>query len=264
MKQKKLLKISIITVCFNSRKTIEDTLKSVLQQGYKNYEHIIVDGGSTDGTIEIVEQYAGKEGSHIRWISEPDRGLYDAMNKGVRLATGDIIGILNSDDVYADEKVLEAIANRFMATNCDATYSNLLFKDEELKQTKRVWVAGKGSLKTGWHPPHPTLYMRSNVFRRVGEFKLKYTIAADFDFMVRMMKLPDLRLSYIDKVLIYMRIGGASTGNLKSYMNSLKQSDHSLRENKVRFVIVIDACRICRVLLQFLQGKIGYKKNQYK
>lgn len=264
MKQKRILKISIITVCFNSRKTIEDTLKSVLKQEYDNYEHIIIDGGSTDGTIEIVKQYAEKENSHIRWISEPDRGLYDAMNKGVRLAAGDVIGILNSDDIYADEKVLGTIANRFMATNCDATYSNLLFKDEELKLTKRVWIAGKGSLRTGWHPPHPTLYIRSDVFRKLGEFKLKYSIAADFDFMVRMMKRPNLRLSYIDRVLIYMRIGGASTSNLKSYLISLKQSDQSLRENKVKFVIAIDVCRICRVLLQFLQGKIGYKKNKYK
>lgn len=256
MKQEEMLKISIVTVCFNSRKTIEDTLQSVLSQEYKNYEHIIIDGGSTDGTVEVIEQYTKKEGNHIRWISEPDRGLYDAMNKGVRLAAGDVIGILNSDDIYADEKVLGIIANRFMTTNCDATYSNLLFKDEELKQTKRVWIAGKGNITTGWHPPHPTLYIKSDVFRRLGEFKLKYTIAADFDLMVRMMKMPNLRLSYINKVLIYMRIGGASTGNFKSYLKSLKQSDQSLRENHVKFAIVIDACRICRVLLQFLQGKI--------
>ena len=261
MSDKISYKVTVVTVVFNDVAHVESTMLSVIEQTYKNVEYIIIDGKSNDGTTSLIKQYSDRIAT---WISEPDKGIYDAMNKGVRLATGDIIGILNSDDVYADEKVLEAIANRFMATNCDATYSNLLFKDEELKQTKRVWIAGKGSLKTGWHPPHPTLYIRSDVFRRVGEFKLKYTIAADFDFMVRMMKLLNLRLSYIDKVLIYMRIGGASTGNLKSYLNSLKQSDHSLRENKVRFVIVIDACRICRVLFQFLQGKIGYKKNQYK
>lgn len=251
------MKISIITVCFNSEKTIEETLESVSKQDYDNYEHIIIDGGSTDKTLKIVEKYRCI--NKMKIVSEPDEGLYDAMNKGVRLASGDIIGILNSDDVYANKRVLSIIADTFMRNKCDAIYSDLLFKDQNMEKIERVWKAGKGSIHTGWHPPHPTLYIKSDVFRRTGEFKLKYSIAADFDFMVRLMKMPDLKICYIPQCLIFMRIGGASTGGLKNYLRSLKQSGDSLKENGEGPVIVINGCRIVRVLLQFAKGKMVRK-----
>ena len=134
------MKISIITATYNSEKTLKNTLESVLKQTYTNYEHIIIDGDSKDNTMEIVKQYEEKYQGKLRYISEKDSGIYDAMNKGIKMATGDIIGILNSDDIYANENVLEKIAEKFKQTNCDGTYANLIFMDEEtMSKPKRIW-----------------------------------------------------------------------------------------------------------------------------
>ena len=155
------MKISIITVTYNSSKTLRDTLESVLKQTYKNYEHIIVDGLSKDNTIEIVKEYENKYDGKLKYISEKDTGLYDAMNKGIKMATGDVIGILNSDDIYANEDVLKKIADTFDKEQCDGTYANLIFMDEEtMSKPQRVWKSPKGKLENGWHPAHPTLYLK--------------------------------------------------------------------------------------------------------
>ena len=159
------MKISIITATFNSAKTLSQTLESVLKQTYHDYEHIIVDGLSKDNTMEIVKQYEAKYNGKLKYISEKDTGIYDAMNKGIKMATGDVIGILNSDDIYANEKVLQTIADKFEKTNCDGTYANLIFMDEEtMSKPKRIWKSPYGKLENGWHPAHPTLYLKKEVY----------------------------------------------------------------------------------------------------
>jgi glycosyltransferase involved in cell wall biosynthesis len=247
------MKISIITACFNSEKTIEDTIKSVLSQTWSDYEHIIVDGKSSDKTLEIVEKYKNSYNGRLKIISEKDNGLYDAMNKGLKFASGDIIGILNSDDIYANDHVLETIINVFDATNCDGTYSDLEFKDYETMQiTQRTFIAKRGSYHTGWHPPHPTLYLKRDVYSKIGNFNLNYKISADFDFMLRMLLDKSIKLTYIKQVLIHMRTGGTSTANFKSYANSLSEAHKSLKMNHVKFKLFADTCRIFRFAMQIV------------
>lgn len=203
------MKVSIITVTYQSEKTLKDTLESVLKQTYSNYEHIIVDGKSKDATMQIVKQYEAKYEGKLKYISEKDKGIYDAMNKGIQMATGDIIGILNSDDIYAKETVLETIVNTFEQTNCDGTYANLIFMDAEtMTKPQRIWKSPTGKLEDGWHPAHPTLYLKKEVYDQIGLFNLQYKIVADYDFMIRMLKNKQIHLEYIDEDIIYMRARG--------------------------------------------------------
>ena len=251
------MKVSIITATFNSEKTLRDTLESVLEQTYTDFEHIIVDGASKDSTMQIVKEYEAKYNGRLRYVSEKDSGLYDAMNKGIKMATGDIIGILNSDDKYAHNKVLEKIVNKFTETNCDGTYANLVFMDEEtMKIPQRVWKHPKGNYKMGWHPAHPTLYLKKSVYEKVGLFNLEYRIAADYDFMLRMMKMEDIKLEYIDDFIVFMRTGGTSTDGLKGYKKNLKESHKVLVNNNIKFAYLVDFKRIIKTLNEMVKSKI--------
>lgn len=250
------MKISIITATYNSEKTLKETLDSVLNQTYKDYEHIIIDGLSKDNTMEIVKEYEKKYNGKLKYISEKDSGLYDAMNKGIKMATGDIIGILNSDDKYANENVLQLIANKFEETNCDGTYANLIFMDEEtMTKPKRIWKSAYGKLENGWHPAHPTLYLKKEVYDKIGLFNLKYRIVADYDFMIRMMKDKTIKLEYINEYIVYMRIGGTSTAGIKGYIKNLKESHNALKENKIKHPIIVDIKRIVKTLKEILMKK---------
>src|SRR5574344_628581 len=157
------MKISLITVCYNSEETIEDTLKSVLNQTYRNYEYIIIDGLSKDNTLSIIKQYESKFNGKLKYISEKDKGLYDAMNKGIELATGDIVGILNSDDILYDENVFELI-NKSFDKDTDGVYSNLLLMNEDFTKVTRNFKSKKVTKKKGFHPPHPTLYLKKDIY----------------------------------------------------------------------------------------------------
>ena len=255
------MKISIITATFNSEKTLKETLDSVLSQTYTDYEHIIVDGSSKDSTMEIVKEYEKKYNGKLRYISEKDSGIYDAMNKGIKMATGDVIGILNSDDKYANENVLQTIADKFKETNCDGTYANLVFMDEEtMTKPQRIWKSAKGKVKNGWHPAHPTLYLKKEVYDKIGLFDLQFRIVADYDFMLRMMQEKDIKLEYINEVLIHMRAGGTSTAGLKGYVKNLKESHKALVKNKIKFPYIVDFKRIVKTLFQMVMGI--YKKNE--
>lgn len=256
------MKISIITVTYNSENTLKDTLESVLNQTYQNYEHIIIDGMSKDNTMKIVKEYEEKYNGKLKYISEKDTGLYDAMNKGIKMATGDIIGILNSDDKYANENVLQIIANKFKETNCDGTYANLIFMDEEtMTKPKRIWKSAYGKLEDGWHPAHPTLYLKKEVYDKIGLFNLKYRIVADYDFMIRMMKDKTIKLEYIDEYIVYMRVGGASTAGIKGYIKNLKEAHRALKENKIAHPILIDIKRILKTIKQMLVRKSEIGNN---
>lgn len=246
------MKISIITTTFNSSKTVSETIESLLKQDYTDFEHIIVDGLSDDNTLEIVSSYQDAYAGRLRIISEKDAGLYDAMNKGIKNATGDIIGILNSDDVLARPDALSIIAENFKTQNCDAVYSDLMFMDAEtMSKPVRKWISKTGNYKFGWHPPHPTLYVKKEVYDNIGNFDLQFKIAADYDFMIRLMK-SSKKLEYIPKTLVYMRAGGVSTNGLAGYINNLKEAHRVLKKNKIPCAIFVDIIRIIKTLFQFI------------
>ena len=216
-KRQVLTKFSLITVCFNSDKFIEETLTSVERQVYKDKEHVIVDGGSTDKTLDIIKQH------NFSWrsvISEVDFGIYDAMNKGIRRSSGDIIGFINSDDVYASDDVLDRVASIFLDPNVDGCYGDLCYvRQDNLAEIVRYWKSSsfiKGSFAYGWVPAHPTLFLRKELFDCYGHFDLNYPLAADFDLMFRFIELHQIRVRYISKVLVKMRVGGATNRNISN------------------------------------------------
>lgn len=223
------MKVSVITVCFNSGKTIAETIRSVAEQSWKEIEHIVVDGGSVDGTQSVV---AATPGRVARFVSEPDRGIYDAMNKGLLLATGDIVGFLNSDDVYASEDTVADIVKAFEATGAEACYGDIVFvSNQNTDAVVRYWRAGDYSperLHSGWMPPHPTFYVRREVYAKHGGFNLDYRLQSDFDMAVRLLSGGHVRLHYIPRILVRMRMGGASNasignvlrGNLEAYRSA--------------------------------------------
>jgi len=220
------MKISLITVSYNSQDTIEDTLESVIAQQNCDLEYIVIDGGSTDKTLEILDKYK----DHINiLLSEKDNGIYDAMNKGIQLATGDLVGILNSDDVFAYENVLSNVIEKFKDPSIDALYGDLVYVDrKELDKVKRKWISGPykvGSFEKGWMPPHPTFYVRKNIYNEYGLFNLDFTSAADYEIMLRFIHKNKISLGYLPKIMVKMRQGGQSNA---SFANRLKAN----REDK--------------------------------
>lgn len=215
-------KIAVITVCYNSAATIKDSLNSVFNQSFKGFEHIIVDGCSTDGTLAILNVW-DKHPLHL--ISEPDSGIYDAMNKGISLATADIIGILNSDDMYASPDVLEMVSEVFNDPTIDACYSDLVYVDRyRPNRIIRYWKSNEVSyrnLSKGWVPPHPTFFVRRSVYEQYGMFDLNYKIAADYEIMMRFIAMYKIKCKYMPKVTIKMRMGGTTN---KSITNIFKQN----------------------------------------
>ena len=249
-------KISLVTCCYNSEKTIEETIVSVLAQEYKNYEHIIVDGRSKDSTLHIVKKYEAQYEGRLRYISESDKGIYDAFNKGIKMAEGDIIGILNSDDILYSPTVFADIAKKFVDEECDVIYGDLVFADEEtMMQTTRVWKAGKGSIQWGWRPPHPTFYVKKEVHDKHGYYKTHFKISADYDFMIRTLKDKTLKFGYVQKTLVKMRLGGVSTDGPKANLVSCKEIQQVLRENDMKFKWLIQISRIARVIPQKFKKK---------
>lgn len=204
------MKISIITVSYNSSQTIEDTIVSVLAQNYQELEYIIIDGNSTDTTMDIVNKY--KDKIH-KIISEKDGGIYDAMNKGIKMATGDIVGILNSDDLYKSLTVLKDVVDCFKERNFDACYGNIEYVDRcDIKKVVRFWRAGeykKEKLNSGWIMPHPAFFVKKEIYDKYGLFNLGFRIAADYELMFRFL-LKGIKVGYIDKTLVSMREGGFS------------------------------------------------------
>jgi len=226
------MKISIITVCFNSAKTIEDTIKSVLSQGYKNIEYIIIDGGSADDTLATVAKY---QNQIDKIISEPDGGIYDAMNKGLNLAEADIVGFLNSGDFYTDEKVISRVVEAMRVNNADCCYGDLEYvAQHNPARIVRRWKSEPyqdGLFERGWHPPHPTFFAKKSVFDRYGGFDLTYDIGADYELMLRFLKKYNIRSCYIPSVLVKMRIGGKSNKSLRHIIKANIECYRAWREN---------------------------------
>lgn len=208
------MKVSIITATYNSSNTIADTLDSIKNQSYSNIEHIIIDGASIDDTIEIIKNQAPYCTIH----SEKDQGIYDAMNKGIAIAKGDIIGILNSDDFYASNDIIEKVVQLFEKENCDAVYGDLIYVDgADLTKVKRHWKAGpyqKNHFLYGWMPPHPTFFVRRAVYEQYGGFNLNLFTAADYELMLRFLYRYGIKVAYLQEVMVKMRTGGASNQSI--------------------------------------------------
>jgi glycosyltransferase involved in cell wall biosynthesis len=214
------MKVSIITVCYNSEGTIEDTIKSVLQQDFTEIEYIIVDGLSSDGTMGIVKQYADKIS---KIVSEKDKGLYDAINKGIGLATGDIIGFLHSDDIYENNGVISAVVKKISEHKTDSLYADLLYVEKNnVNKVRRYWKSKpfKDNLfLKGWMPPHPTFFVKKEIYNRLGVFNLSLKSAADYELMLRFLHKNKISSTYLPQVIIRMRMGGKSNVTL---MNRIK------------------------------------------
>lgn len=228
------MKISIITVSFNSASTIEDTLKSVISQDYKNIEYIIIDGGSTDGTLDIIDQYK----NNIKTIvSEPDKGIYDAMNKGIELSSGDVVGILNSDDIYENNKVLSLINDAF-TINVDAVYGDIEYVDRlNLKKRLRLWKAGEfksNSFKWGWMPPHPGFFIKKSKYNEFGTYQLDLGSSADYELMLRMIAKRKIKLKYIPEIITKMRMGGVSNKSVKNRVQANKNDRLAWKVNDLK------------------------------
>lgn len=211
-----IMKISLITPSYNSAKTIARTIDSIVAQNYPDLEYIIIDGASTDDTLRIVESY--REKINIKLISEKDNGIYDAMNKGLKIATGDIIGILNSDDLFDNDKVLKTVKEVFADSEIDAVYGDIKYFADDYNKITRYWRAGeyrKSKLNNGWIIPHPALFVRKTVYDKCGLYNVDFKIAGDYEFILRALKINQIKVKYISNVFVKMYDGGTSGRNLK-------------------------------------------------
>lgn len=251
------MKISIITVVYNNRDTIQDAMNSVLSQMYDDLEYIIVDGASTDGTIEVVTETAKKYPERsIKVINEKDDGIYDAMNKGIRLATGEVVGLLNSDDVYADNLVLKKVADVFADRLVDVCYADLVYVDKnDLNKVIRYWKScdyRDGLFSKGWAPPHPTFFVRRKVYEKYGVFDLSYRMGNDVDLMMRFLNKYALKFVYVPKIVVKMRLGGESNRNV---INIVRQNCELFRAGKKNDIKIFPPV--------FIFGKIIARISQY-
>lgn len=246
------MKVSIITVTYNSAATVKDTLHSVKLQNYPDIEHLVIDGCSQDETLSIVQEF-----HHIsNCISEPDKGIYDAMNKGIALAKGDIIGILNSDDFYADENVIADVIKHFEETNCEALYADLIYIDPVQKgRVRRKWKSGsydRANFMKGWMPPHPTFFVKKEVYDRLGGFDLRLKSAADYELLLRFLYVNKIATSYLPRVLVHMRSGGTSNRSIRNRIRAHMEDYRAWSFNGIKpkwYTIVL---KPIRKVLQYL------------
>ena len=257
------MKISIITVAFNSAKTIEDTIRSVLDQSYPDIEYIVIDGGSTDGTLEIINKYAetkpdGNLQSRLtfKFVSEKDEGIFDAFNKGIKLATGDIVGILNSDDFYADSSVLQRVAEKMNSSLADTVYGDLVYVDPVLtSKVLRYWRAGeydRSKFKYGWMPPHPTFFVKRSLYEKFGYFNTWMKVSNDYELILRFLFKNNVTTAYIPKVLVKMRSGGNSDGSFTKRYLANKEDRKAWQVNDLKAPFYFAVLKPLRKLSQFL------------
>jgi len=249
------MKISIITVVYNNEKTLETAIQSVLSQTYENIEYIIIDGASTDGTLKIIDKYKDRIATII---SEPDAGIYDAMNKGISKATGDVIGILNSDDIYDDEHVINETMTSFANNpNIDMVYGDLVYvKNEDLNKVVRKWNSlkfYKNFFEDGNVPPHPSLFIRANLYKELGHFNLKYKLAADYEFMLRAFKFKGDKSLYLNKLMVRMRLGGATNKSIKNIIKGNKEILSAWKDNGLRAPFFFMVKRFFKRVIQFIK-----------
>lgn len=231
------MKVSIITVAYNSVATLEDTIKSVLAQTYADIEYIIIDGASTDGTQDLVRRYESSFNGRLKWVSEKDNGIYDAMNKGIRLATGDVVGILNSDDYFTSNDIIARITTVFEDKTIDAVYGDIHFiRDGQPDQCIRYYSSKPFRpmwLRFGFMPAHPSFYCRREVYQKAGLYKTDYKIGSDYEMMVRLFMVHQIKAMYLPMDFVTMRTGGTSTRNVKSRLQLISDDVRGCRENGI-------------------------------
>ena len=248
------MKISIITVVYNNEKTIKDAMQSVLRQTYKNIEYVIIDGKSKDNTVNLINEYKEELGY---FISEKDNGLYDAMNKGIQATTGDVIGILNSDDLYQDLDVIAAVMERFNDDpELDILYGDLVYvKSDDTSKVVRNWKSKSyynNFFEDANVPPHPSLFVRSKVYKEAGLFDLQYKLAADYELMLRMFKKHNFKSKYLNRLIIKMRLGGATNQSFSNIVNQNIEILKAWKNNGLQAPFYLMPLRIFKRLLQFI------------
>lgn len=249
----KALKVTIITATYNSEKTIRDTLESIASQDYPNIEHIIIDGYSTDNTLSIVSKFP-----HVsRIVSEKDQGIYDAMNKGIGLASGEIVGLLNSDDFYVSYNVVSNVVGRMQKEKTSSLYGDLVYvQPNQTNKILRTWIAGKFSPKKfmfGWMPPHPTFFVRKEIYDQLGTFNIKLKSAADYELMLRFLFKEKISVSYLPRVMVKMRAGGLSNASLRNRIHANREDREAWRVNSIKPYFFTVWLKPMRKLFQFVQ-----------
>lgn len=245
------MKVSIITVCFNAVDTIQDTILTIAKQNYGHKEHIVIDGGSTDGTQEIIK----KSPSVSKYIFEPDDGIYDAMNKGIKAATGDIVGILNADDFYENENVLSDVAAAFSDPLTDVVYGDLVYVDKEnTDKIIRYWKSRcfvPGLFQRGWMPAHPTFFVRKHYFDELGYYDTEYKIQSDFELTMRFLEIHRLNSVYLPNIMIKMRMGGVSNNSISNIIKGNIESYKACKKNNLNVPIYFHLIKILSRIPQF-------------
>lgn len=277
-------KVSIITVCFNSEGWIKDSIKSVLLQTYDNIDYYIIDGRSEDRTLDVIfktlsslnvqkdinyqldkeisrdcksHKFGSLHGKNIYIISQNDNGVYDAMNKGIDFVSEGFVGILNSDDIYASDKIISNIVSEFERSNCDAVYGNLSFFRQNISNVIRYWKASayqQGSFKLGWHPPHPTFFVKKEMYKKYGKFDCDLHLAADFDLMLRFIEINKISVSFLNQNLVYMRYGGQSTKSIRNILIGQRDIWRSFKKNNVKISFFYYYKRLMPKLMQLIKG----------
>jgi len=248
------MKISIITAVLNNKDYIEGCIQSIQAQTYKNIEHIVIDGGSYDGTKEVLSNYSNVID---KIIIHEEKGLYNALNKGINEATGDIIGILHADDLYANNYVIEKVADVFKRGYIDGVYGDLLYVDKSNpEEIIRYWHAGDfkiSKLKFGWIPPHPTLFLKKELYQMLGLYNPVFTIASDYDLMLRLFLNKEINISYLDEILVKMRLGGVSNRNLSCLFLKSCEDYKILRKHSIPFPLLALVMKNCSKFAQFIR-----------
>ena len=256
--------LSIITVCFNACNELQNTVKNVLAQEWTNFEYLVIDGASTDDTVSFLEQsttlFAAKE-IPFHFISEKDHGIYDAMNKGIAMATGDIIGILNSDDFYTSDIVLSTVASAFEDGNIDAVYGDIHYvQDNDLQKCTRYYSSKlfhRRWMRLGFMPAHPSFYCHKEIYERYGGFNLSYKIAADFECLLRLIFVHKIRLRYIPMDFVTMRTGGASTSGLSSHKQILRDHQRAFKDNGIYSNVLLESLRYIYKIYEIIETKVS-------
>lgn len=260
------MKISIITATYNSGATLEDTLESILMQTHYDLECIVVDGNSKDNTIDIIKKYEPRFNGRMKWISEPDKGIYDAMNKGLKISTGDVVGFLNSDDFFSTPDILKTVADNIAGV--DAVYADVHYVSENnLKRCVRYYSSRRfrpWMMKMGFMPAHPSFYCDRQLYNRLGVFDPNLSVAADFELLLRFIFINKIRTRYIPQDFVTMRTGGASTSGFKSHRRILKDHMNAYRKNSVKSNYLLESCRYFYKVAEISWHKLNMFLNRFR
>lgn len=250
------VKVSLILTTYNCIENLKRTLESIEMQDYPKVEVIIVDGHSTDGTVDVIGEYETQSKYKVKWLSEKDQGIYDAMNKGYRLSTGEVIAFFN--DLFLSEHAVRWMIEAISAGSYEGSHADLVYATDD--KVIRYWKMGKGNIRQGWMPGHPTLYLKREVYEKYGLYDISYHCSADYEFMVRILRNNDVRLAYVPTTILRMYYGGTSTNSMGSYWLSVKEGHRALVSNGIKNAWLIDLKRTLRVLWQFVRKDYHHEK----